>query len=151
MTIPVDVFYLLCIAIVLGALMLIYNSWYKKSERGGWYWLLLLSVVPIGIFTPCIYEVEACGVYERKVLLFPNSKYSYGMHNYVENNTDRDLFLKSIAYGETSSKDSEVSIVPGESYKVPSVELHYVFDEAPESILTNNKRSGEVRYHLSCY
>lgn len=152
MHIPVYLFYFICLIILLLGLTLIYQSWMKQGKNGGWYWLILLSVVPLGLFTPNIYRVTACNVYEQRVLLFPKGDYRMGMHCYVENKSEVSLFLEYVVYGEVGDYEltEDMIIKPQTSKEVPSTEVHYIFREVPYDILLNATKRGVVRYRLMC-
>lgn len=152
MHIPVYLFYFLCLSIILLGLTLIYQKWTKAGKGGGWYWLILLSVVPLGILTPNVYRVSACGVYDQRVLLFPKDDFRMGMHCYVENDSEIPLFLEYVVYGDVLdyTLTEDMVIKPNTIKEVPSTEVHYIFEDNPSDILINATRSGVIRYRLSC-
>lgn len=152
MYIPVYLFYFLCLSIILCGLTLIYRSWTIEKKNRVWHWFTLLSVFPLGFFTPNIYKVTDCGVYSQQVLLFPKGDYQLGMHCYVENNASTDLVLESIIYGRDrdDSLGNDVTIAAHSSKKVDATEVHYIFKEAPYDILINASRRQELRYRLTC-
>lgn len=141
------------ICTIIGACILVpllYLRFVKKNSNSRLLGLLFLIFIPVGLYTPAIYDVSNCGEYTKKVLILPKGEYSLGMHNYIVNNSDQELFFEYLVYGNSKLSDDQMDMIiaPGTTFKAPTTEINYVFTDAPSSIKI--KGDGEIRERLSC-
>ena len=152
MIISIYTYYVICaIFVLLCAIPALYTRYIKKKGNDkDWTYLLVVLLVPLNWYTPAIFTITSCEEYTKEVLLFPTSDYSLGEHAYVINQTDGDLFLKYIVYGNVSADKihDDVIIKPGTTHQHTRVTIEHVLEEAPESIST--KSDGSVSCRLSC-
>jgi len=123
----------------------------KQGNSKDWLYALLLLLLPVNWFTPAIITVTSCNEYTKNVLLFPNSKFSSGMHSYIVNESDRPLYYESIVYGSVNSDrvSDDAIIMPQTTFKAEGVvTVNYILEGAPDEI--SSKGSGAVRYRVSC-
>jgi len=140
------IFAILCIIPALYARLI-----KKQGNRLDFSILFIAILVPVNWYTPAVFHVTDCNQYTKDILLFPNSTYSLGRHNYIINDSNSDLLLEYIVYGNVKPekvKDDTI-IEPKETYQAPFIHLDYVFEQAPESI--NTKGDGMVKTKLSCF
>ena len=150
MIISMSAFYTICGLIIAAAIIpAIITGIKHKGKKSPWL-LILVLLAPVTLFTPAIYDVTDCGEYNKKVLILPKGEYSMGMHNYIINNSDKELFFEYLVYGNSKLSDDQMDmiIVPGTTFKAPTTEINYVFTDAPSSIKI--KGDGEIRERLSC-
>lgn len=151
MIISTNAFYACCVGLIAIGLISMYYSQQKTGGFKWWSFIMLLLIVPFSLLTPAVYDVKGCDDYSKEILIFPKEGYSLGRYSYVINNSDRDIYLKTIVFGDgNTTADEDITIEPGTHYRAEVGEIHYPFKEIPESIIITNKPGDEIRYSLSC-
>lgn len=135
--------------IACGILPVLYGR-ITKTGRFGWTWIIILFTIPLNWYTPTIYNVSDCDVYTKEVLFLPKGDFDMGQHNYIVNNSDKELFFEYIVYGSATLDEDEMDLIiePGTTCEVPVISIDYLFKDAPESV--SSKSAGETKYRLSC-
>lgn len=148
MIVSTTTFYVILAILVV---ILLIPAWMKsgKSKKSYWHFLAVLAF-PVYMFVPSFYTVTSCGEYTEEKVLFPKGGMTWGRNFYLLNNSDSQLLLEYIPYGEVSNVPNDVVIQPNSLHHAERSELNYPFEKAPTSVKVK-KAKGTVKTRLECY
>ncbi|MCD7900085.1 MAG: hypothetical protein LUH22_09465 [Bacteroides sp.] len=149
MIISTTTFYVI-LAVLIIALFILASKLKKKGQKKSFWNLLILLAFPVYMFTPHLYTVTACGEYNSEMVLFPKGDYTWGRSCYIVNNSDSNLLLEYIPYGEVDDIPDDIIIRPGETHQASKMEVDYPFRDSPSSVRVKKKK-GTIKTRLICY